>query len=663
MADECLDCNPCSDCETVEETCDTPVYTNDNCLNPQFTDCVVYDGDTDPCIPVVKNTTKLTQVLTNIFSYIKTIFTRLRTDNSLSIVPIEDNCNKTYDIKVNISEVAGNGLSLKSDGLYSENTGEAVNVLEPLETDSIKIDITDDIISADLKLDNQTGGGNNIAEITDNGLYVPPTTIPDIKCDDIQGLFSQSVNQNNNINQSSYNFLGGSTAGCIKISPPTGFAIVGSSRMSAFGKMEWFSTLTLANNAAVAGESVIIYEDTTDNLVLKNNVSYHGVGIRKIGTLTSTTQYIGTLLNLDTQGAVNISNTSSSNKTKLFAKHVFIRDNVTIDGYSSWVGGIFLNRGKTFLVKGYAILRMAYSECEVLVSGRTKVDKVVLFDDSLTVSANALLTINASSAEGPIVTNCNSTSIKNIAIIANSLNSPGVILNNCVGISDDKDGIYFHTGSQGTSSTCIFTGCLGKSTDGNGITVVKNGADADPAQIVNNILVSGNRGYSVNQYGIYDISTTLSACHGFSENSNGIRVAGSDLGSLNVKLVDCIAESRTKNALAATRDIHVIGGSYISHKIVSVISTEADKKLGSPILLGPLNVSRSNEHYFISGAKLISATPGCYKIAGDTSSLPISVRISGNHFLSMNGTASVAGIDPVLTKLTVMVDSYGNYIY
>jgi hypothetical protein len=93
-----------------------------------------------------------------------------------------------------------------------------------------------DPITATLVLDTVTNGGDNIATVTVDGLYVPPNSVN--LCDDLATIYVTDGSQNNTIPQSSYDFLTIGDPGCQRISPPTGFAVSGSTRVSAFGSMD-----------------------------------------------------------------------------------------------------------------------------------------------------------------------------------------------------------------------------------------------------------------------------------------------------------------------------------------------------------------------------------------------------------------------------------------
>ena len=206
----------------------------------------------------------------------------------------------------------GNVIEVRDDGLFATGGAFSETPITPNNLNkSVILSATgtsNHTLSGDVLKDTVTGGGNNILSVGVNGVYVPPYPgTDDVLCSDLTSVISEllDANQNNTVNSTTYDlvsFKSSIVSNCKLelISPPTGFAITGSSRVSSFGKMEWYSTLTAATNAAGSGETVLIFNDTSESLVLKNGVCYQGIGKHTIsGNVTFSGSTIETsILNL-----------------------------------------------------------------------------------------------------------------------------------------------------------------------------------------------------------------------------------------------------------------------------------------------------------------------------------------------------------------------------
>lgn len=649
-----VNCNVCNLCEEELPTqqCETPDYTNTGCYPEQHTECVISDLPDDTCIGTVQGE-KLTSFLTKLKTYVKNLLGRLVPDETIAIFPVgeDDSCIEEYGIRVNISEDEGNTIEKRADGLYSGGGG---TTLTPEDTDSIVITINeDDEISANLVLDNTTNGGDNAAVVTEHGLYVPPVNLD---CDTIKQVHQEAYQTSD----TDVKLLITTTAGCKNSPTPTGFAVSGPTRKSVFGFQEFFATLSDANTSATSGETVLLYDDSTDNITLKNGVNYFGIGFKKIGNIavSSASPYKGHLSNLEITGTATIDSSSSSNRTQVHTTNVKVNGNVTLNGYSDWFGGEFKDISKTVYINNFSSLSFAYLERPVYIPEAGKIKKCITIDkSSIDISAamiNAFMTV--ATTENSQIIDCTVETTVNTGIAAQSLVYPGVIVTGNTVITGSGKGIYYHCGFQDTPSSGVCSNNTVKSTSGIGLEVVKTGSfDDDPTVVNNYCFVFNNNAYSKTNSGIHSIGASLKYCGGMSEDGAGIRVAGSDFSFINTKLENCSGESINSVGLAATRNIHVLGGAYTSHKYA------AD---GNPILLGSLNVTVPNEHYYIKGAILTSAHPDAYKIKRVvTSALPITIRDGGNHFQCPNGTGSVAGVDPLLVRLPTLVDSNGNFTY
>lgn len=111
--------NPCYKCGCTEAcNCETPSYTSTVCADGSTTtNCVSYSGVTDTCIGITQNTSTLSNVLTKLIAYIKSVRTRFISDGSLTITPIADNCSDKARIGLKI-KTGANGLTLTPDGLF-----------------------------------------------------------------------------------------------------------------------------------------------------------------------------------------------------------------------------------------------------------------------------------------------------------------------------------------------------------------------------------------------------------------------------------------------------------------------------------------------------------------------------------------------------------------
>lgn len=650
-----VNCNVCNLCEEElpSAECETPNYTNQGCYPEQHTDCVIADVETDACLDTEKGEV-LTSFLTKLKNYAINILNKLVPDNSISITPIQDEddgCLDEYQIKVNISTDEGNGLELRDNGLYaSSDTGTDLN---PENTESIAITIADGDISANVIVDLTTNGGDNILQVTDDGLYVPPIAIP---CETIETLHTTEIEGDEEL----IKFLTITENGCGHVLAPTGFAVTGTDRKSAFGPQEWFATLTAANTSAISGETVLIYNDTTENLTLKNGVNYKGHGVKKINNLVvnAGSPYKGSISDLDIQGTVIINSSSASNRTQVHATNVIVRGNFTAEGFSDWFGGEFKDDTTIITILDDATVNNIYAERRFIIDNSGKLRNSTIIDRSETLLANGLIyaSISTDELDHAAIINCHIESDINIGIFAQSLKYPGVLVTGNTVITKSNKGIYYHCGFQNTKSSGLCTGNNVESNSGIALEVVKAGSFEDDFSVVNNYaFVVDNIARSKSNLGIHSIGASLMGCKAFSEDVSAIRVAGSDFSYINVTLEECIAKSINDVALSATRNIRVVGGTYTS------LRYDAD---GSPILLGSLNVTVPQEHYVIAGAKLISAFPGAYKIRRTAiTALPITIRDSGNHFICFNGTSSVAGIDPTIIRLPILFDSNGNFTY
>lgn len=116
---EDLPCNTCNDCPSCghcpeECTCTLPDYDNTGCIQTQSSDCITFNGDNLPCIPIQKGNT-ITLVIQRIWTYLKDRWNHVNSD-SLVITPSGGSCNNDLNIEIVPSTDANNIFTLGTDG-------------------------------------------------------------------------------------------------------------------------------------------------------------------------------------------------------------------------------------------------------------------------------------------------------------------------------------------------------------------------------------------------------------------------------------------------------------------------------------------------------------------------------------------------------------------
>jgi hypothetical protein len=114
-----LPCNSCNDCPACgscpeECTCTLPDYDNTGCVHTDSSDCITFNGDALPCIPIQKGNT-ITLVIQRIVAYLKNLWNHVNSD-SLVITPSGGVCNSDLNIEIVPSADAGNTFTLGTDG-------------------------------------------------------------------------------------------------------------------------------------------------------------------------------------------------------------------------------------------------------------------------------------------------------------------------------------------------------------------------------------------------------------------------------------------------------------------------------------------------------------------------------------------------------------------
>ena len=691
--DPCQECNPCPEnCGPVIETCPEPPYTSENCPNSINTRCITYDAGDEPCIEGIENNSNFNIVLTKIFTYLKTIWLKLiPSDGSISIIPIDDSCDNKANIKVNISEDEGNVIETRDDGLFATAGDFTETPITPDNTDkSVIISATgtsNHTLSAVVKRDTVTGGGNNILQEGPNGVYVPPYPGSSATlCTDLSTLSSTLTDgqQENTIPQSNYDFLSykNSIEGDCKlelISPPTGFAVTGSTRNSAFGKMEWFSTLTLANTSALSGETVLIYNDTSESIVLKNNVNYQGIGRH---TLSGNITFSGVNLNssisgLKITGSFDLQTTSGGNVNITGCEF----SGSVVFGNIKVYGGRFINTTsvKVIQIKDEAVLSHSFIDyCSIALSNKSILTNSVIdhtYESGEAISGAVVGTTTDDGADAQVkVTNC---FIRSKYYTGYYVIGPQLISNCYIETTNAQvPACIIHAGGVASLNkidvhnlTCK---SIGHPTDVYGAAIMfitVNALDCDP---VNTSLVSISNcsGYGIEGSGINTINTTINNCYGYSINNSGIEVKHSDKYSHKVFINECTGISENSSGIRAERNVHISGGTYVSNW---------DNVNGNPVIIGVTSetpgedceLTLLRDHYYVAGVKTIAKNASAYAIKKSPSAVgTVTARITGNQFLNPHvnpatnttPTPDFAGIDPSIVLVPGVIDSNGNII-
>lgn len=639
-------CTPCTaptTCTSCEGTCTCtePDYEEDNCISTQGTDCTTYSGSTNDCIPVT-NGQLLTETLQSLITYVTTANARLISD-SLVITTVDDDCDDKSTIELVPSTDPGNQLTLGTDG-YPYVPAGGVGAL--LTEDTNSIDLTGDglfgsELQADIVVDTTTNGGDNILTVTANGVYVPPTATPDPLCDQIENDITNNLGQGNGLDRVTYQFLVNGSMGCARIEPPLGFAVTGVNRTSAFGPLEFFESLTDANADAVSGETVIIFVDAPETLDPKDGVDYIGVGMPMVGDFYTTNAYTGYISNLKFAG--NFTNRLSSN---VQLSNVIVEGDATFSGTSKCNGGTFIGITPDFIINNEATVINAYIErsVDLVLSGKLIKSTIIDLDD---VGEGSAIYMNCVSndAISPTLTDCYVYSLNNIAVQTFLSSSTGTLLiSNVTAVSDGDKGSYIHAGNPINGGTTIVTNLNSKSSADDGMLVVSAHPLASPVTSETNWLVSNCSAFSSVSSGISCINGNLKQCVGVSIAGEGIFIGGSDNNSANNNIIECIGESKGSNGLKCTRDVFVIGGTYIS---------TYDDPAGNPISIEDAN---NRAGYYIAGVKTYAIDTTAYAINGVGT---VTARISGCQFLNQFLLTNVPGINNV-TLRAITTDAYGN---
>ncbi len=663
----CCPPNPCTPCGVnacppsppiaCPDDCEIPIYTNDECTY-QTTTCITWEDPGNTCVGIVTGNS-LTMVVNSLIDYIKTTFDRLTpADASIAITPIDDDCDDSAEIGVVIDPNVDNQLELTLDGLYVPPTEIPPSTVIVDDTASVDLEGDGSIatpiignvkISADI--------GNVIITINPDGLRAD-AAIPDPVdvCAEIDLAFGTDLQQQNDVDQTTYNFLAMDDSleeGCkaIKLSPPTGFAVSGADRESAFGAMEWYETLTLANFFAESGETVLIYKDTVEHLITKDGVNYQGIGVHSVGAFTAT-DTINTLSNLIITGDTNVSQDSV-----IDAYGCVVRGKATIGGNAKWIGGQFKDPLWYLRIQESAIVQDIYSEKAIginagasLINSNIRYTGTNMVDTIVPIIAAVTLTSDAPNGRVLLMNlNIYATQVEGLYTVNAGVGSSYTMIN-VHSYSPGFIGIRMHRGGGQDDQTVITTGVIGRSDTTAGVFLIM-AETLSATRSFNKPVITGVIGVSIDGPGISCINADMKNCHGHSTNHYGIQIGGSDYENYNSMIIDCTAESQNNDGLVAYRDIYISGGTFI---------TMSDNPVHSPIFLsGPNNTIQNAEGYFIVGAKTIAHNPASLAIKGN-GTYPQTARISGCDFTNKNVLTDVPGIDPVIVVRHVVHDAYGN---
>lgn len=645
ICNSCTPPNPCDPCTSsapplmCHDDCDLPIYTNDGCFPEQNTSCITFNGAIDACVPFTENL-NFNTLLANLVSYIKASRNRFIPDDSISISPIDDACDDKADISVRISEDGGNGLELREDGLYStQNPG-------------FELTVTEDDVSFPNVVALIAGEGIDAVEIAPGVVEISSPTDPfESNCESIGEVLDNAddESQKNGVFQNDYDFVGIDNSledpcKIKKFSPPTGFAVTGDGRISAFGSMEWFDTLLDANNAASPGETVLIYKDTVAGLSLKNNVNYVGIGFKSIGDLTI----------IGGSGVNHLSNLKFGNLTisggstnRIYASNV---ESVGIPIFLNsvqWTGGNFSSITSLATVAENAKLYSAKIKGRLAIGANAIVSDCIV--DNTSPINNSSYAVSLSNSSGTT----NSVTFTNSQIISPS--SPGLSIVTGSANSYSVDRISINTGDYigfNINTSASYSGTLSV----NNITISNDGTTNPACQFITtngsgantrsgNVNISNINSYSEKGNAVVLQNTPVKDSKFYSKESQAILINHTEDQLMNTSIDNCIAESYSSNALRASKNIHIVGGVYKSFS-------------DNPIRLS--TGSGANSNFSIVGVTTISGDILNSKYA-IMSTNPISIRVSGCNFLNESVNSGVLGIDIMNISLNIVaIDSFGN---
>lgn len=440
----------------------------------------------------------------------------------------------------------------------------------------------------------------------------------------------------------------------------TGFAVTGNTRTSEFGAMEFFSTLTLANASAVAGETVLIYNNTVENLTVKAGVNYQGIGVHSVGNLTGNFVADGNSCFISNLTFLNLTLTGF---TEIDCSNVQFDGVHSISTNSSVNNAVFIGgSGKSLTCNTVSKLSNCLVYCSSLFVDNVNVTNCRFIDKSANVPSSYFVTINNTSGGSAnnyqLIFSHNYIESENnqgLYLITRAGTDIRSIVSNNTIKTNTKTAAYVHVGdiSQNEAGTLFSNNTISNYGPDSALVIVNVSTTlSEPSKNLSHNSIVGNNAYSVSGVGIQSILCGMKNCHGYSENSFGILIDSQEQKSSEIRLIDCTGESKTSNGLRALRDIYIAGGTYISCK---------DDIDGNPIYIS--NTSQNSvvgNLYFIAGVKTLAYNTSAYAIV---SPVAITAKIVGCIFLNERvsfGTA-VPGIDTTnITPVALMADIYGN---
>lgn len=472
---------------------------------------------------------------------------------------------------------------------------------------------------------------------------------------------SPSKAQNNTVDPTTYTFLINNSlnedCGSEKLSAPTGFAVTGNTRVSAFGKMEFYPNLIAANNAAAEGETVLIFKDTTEGITLKNNVHYQGIGFHSIGLVTIALGTTGLGTNRITNLKLTLGIDCPANAAnKIIATNVEVLGSTQLNGSLYWDGGNFSEDGtNTLLLSNNARIINFTSKRPVTGIENAQLDFGVINWDG---DGGAGLTLTNSM-------NANHTKASHITINVTGLNSYGAFFQSIGNVggaisashitanSISGVGVYAHNGAgevapnpnTANERSLNLNYITGTSITGDGFVAVCNfGLEAVYGSQKPNI--GHCNGFSTDGRGMVLINGNIKNCTAYSVNNYGLFINGTEDGfGHNTVVTDCISESNNSYALGASGDFYINGGSYITN------STTV-----GPVIINTGNATHGE--YFIDSIKTIQRNKTAFSI---TATSPVTARISRNSFLCQDLLVNVPGINTALiTPRAVVIDAFDN---
>lgn len=564
------------------------------------TDDIPYKGISDICTGILTDQT-LTEVLNRIRTYAQNRLFQIDSE-SLVITPLPSSCEKRSRIEIVPSEDEDNIFTLGSDGY-------------PYVP--------------------YTGGGEPFS------------------CSSIGTVFTTDSAQKNTIDPTIYDFLITGEDGCQKVSPPTSFAVAGNTRVSAFGKMEWYSTLSLANTAANSGETVLIFNDSNEILTVKAGVDYFGVGQHTLQGLSANVSTTNLISNL------TFTQNSSVSQGKVICSNVVFSANLTVTGTGEISGFDVTNELSVINVIQQGVASYFTANCIVGITDNGKVHNSTIINNNPDLPPIlGLLQITGSPDSMCSVSHTVVKSKSSVGLYA--ITPAGSISISNMDIETGLEtAVYLHSGSTADLSTGriliashINARNIGTpnsvSTFGNACVHLVSNAPVTPiGGTGNSSLATHIHAFSSSGAGINVTGFGMKHCYGFSIDGPGISSFNEENQTYRTEIVECVGESRNFHGLHLEKNVYVAGGTFITRSISPTIN---------PICLA--DDGTDNDNYYIAGVKTIARNTAAYAIRATSA---ITARISGCQFLNEYLATGVPGIDTTnITLNAVTIDTYGN---